>query len=313
MNKKVLPISGTWFDFHHCNPYEGDYWNHDTYQFTESDWDKKIEEMVEAGMDTFILLSVALHGETFYPSEVIKRRWNLKCDDPLEAVLNAADRLKVHIYIGLGFFTSPAFHDFGNQDNKYRVDIIQELVDKYGHHPSFSGWYLPVEAGINGHFPKGYIRYVNAVSNQCRKLGPTKIVIAPYGTRTIQFDTQFEYELKALDVDFIAYQDEVGVNRSKPEELHLFYAQLREVHDRVSKPLWADMEVFKFQGKRLIPAPFERVRNQLEVLSNYVDKLLCYQYLGLMNKPESVVHAGHETSVDLYENYMNYLKEMKIR
>lgn len=314
MKQKILPISGTWFDFHHCNPYEGDYWNHATNQFTAQDWDSKMEEMVEAGMDTFMLLSVALHGKTFYPSEIIKYRWNLICEEPLDAVLKAGDRLNVNIYIGLGFFTTPAFHDFSDENNaeRYRLDIICELVERYGHYRSFAGWYLPVEAGIRGYYPEGYIRYVNKMSDQCRKIGPQTVIIAPYGTRTIHFDGRFVDEVKALEVDFIAYQDQVGVNASQPKELHHIYSQLREAHDKAGKPLWADLETFKFQGKVLVPAPFQRVRQQIEVLSNYVDKIVCYQYLGLMNKPGSLAFAGHEDSTKLYQDYADFIKEANL-
>jgi hypothetical protein len=312
--KDILPISGTWFDFFHCNPYEGDYWNSTTNLFSSQDWEKKIEEMAQAGMDTFLLLSVALHGKAFYPSEVIKLRWNLECHDSIEAVLKAADRLNVKMYMGLGFFTTPAFHDFTDDSaSGLRSDIAKELVARYGSHPSFAGWYLPVEAGIQGYYPEGYIPYVNKLSDQCRKLGPYRVIIAPYGARSINFDQRFTDEVKAIEADNIAYQDEIGVARTTFDHVEETFKRLREVHDRVGKPLWADMEVFQFQGKVLIPAPFARVRRQLEILSEHVDKILCYQYLGMMNKPGSPVHAGHETSVQLYKDYMDYLKERGVK
>ncbi len=312
--KGILPISGTWFDFYHCNPYEGDYWNSTTNLFSSRDWERKIEEMAQAGMDTFMLLSVALHGKAFYPSEVIKLKWNLECEDPLEAVLKAADRLAVKMYIGLGFFTTPAFHDFTDEHDasRYRLDIAEELVARYGSHPSFAGWYLPVEAGIEGYYPQGYVDYVNKLTTQCKKLGPYKVMIAPYGARTIRFDQRFTDEVKAIEADYIAYQDEIGVARTTFDPMEDTFKRLREVHDRVGKPLWADMEIFQFQGKVLIPAPFDRVRRQLEILSAHVDKIVCYQYLGMMNKPGSPVHAGHEDSVRLYGDYMDYIRERGI-
>jgi len=311
--KKILPISGTWFDFFHCNPYEGDYWNATTSLFSSRDWEKKIGEMARAGMDSFLLLSVALHGKSFYPSQVIKQQWNLDCHDPIEAVLTASDRLNAKLYMGLGFFTTPAFHDFSdNSASGLRTAVAEELVARYGTHPSFAGWYLPVEAGIQGHYPDGYISYVNKLTDQCKRLGPHQVIIAPYGARSIVFDEQFTDEVRAIDADFIAYQDEIGVARTTFEQVDETFRRLREVHDRVGKPLWADMEIFQFQGKVLIPAPFERVRRQLEILSAHVEKILCYQYLGMMNEPGSPVHAGHETSVQLYQDYRNYSIENKL-
>ncbi|MNP48008.1 hypothetical protein D3C76_1420980 [compost metagenome] len=57
-----------------------------------------------------------------------------------------------------------------------------------------------------------------------------------------------------------------------------------------------------------MPADFDRVQRQIEVVSPLVDKVLCYQYLGMMNKENSPVFAGHETSAGLYREYMNYLQ-----
>ncbi|WP_144941818.1 DUF4434 domain-containing protein [Paenibacillus sp. 32O-W] len=304
-------ISGSWFDFYHPNPYEGDTWNSTTQQFTKQDWDKKLEEMAEAGMDTLVLLQVALHGKAFYPSEVIPLRWDTVCPDPLEAVLKAGDRLGISIYVGLGFFTTPIMGSLSitGDRNRLRYEIADELAARYGHHSSFAGWYFPVEAAIHSYFPDEYISYANELSAYCRKVGPQKILIAPYGTRSIVADDKFVDQLKALEVDYIAYQDEIGVNRTTFEAVDEVFAKLREAHDRAGKPLWADLEVFRFQGKVLYPGAPERVIRQLETLSGHVDKILCYQYLGMMNKPGSPVHAGDESSVKLYEEYMAYIRK----
>jgi len=314
-NGSILPITGTWFDFHHPNPYEGDFWNSTTDQFSAEDWHLKIAEMVEAGMDTLILMSVALHGKTFYPSLVIRERWNLVCPDPLEAVLHAADRLGVTVYLGLGFFSTPIFHGFGNEGDasRYRYEFAHELAEQYGHHRSFKGWYFPVEAAIDQYYPEPYLEYVNTLANHCRRIGPQRVLIAPFGTRTIRADGKFVAQLRSLEADYIAYQDEVGVSKTDVSELDEIWARLREAHDRAGKPLWADVEIFKFNGKVLFPAAFERVQQQLEIASKYVDKILCYQYLGMMNKPDSLVHAGHPTSPKLYQDYMDFIQSTRVK
>lgn len=310
----MKPITGTWFDFYHCNPYEGDTWNAATQQFTAGDWELKMTEMAEAGMDTFILLSVALYGKAFFPSEAMPWRWDTVCPDPLEAVLAAGDKLNVSLYLGLGFFTTPIMGHL-SRDGDYsrlRIDIAKELAEKYGHHPSFAGWYFPVEAAIREYFPDSYIAYANDLANLCRKHGPDKVLIAPFGTRTVKADDRFVAQLRSLEIDYIAYQDEIGVNRTTPEEAKRTFASLREAHDRAGKPLWADVELFRFQGKVLYPAAFERIERQLQNVSPWVDKVLGYQYLGMMNKPGSPVHAGHESSVRLYEDYMAFLSRNRL-
>jgi len=304
-------ITGTWFDFYHPNPYEGDLWNSTTQQFTEQDWHLKLAEMAEAGMDTLVLLHVALHGRSFYRSDIWPHRWDTVCPDPLEAVLSAGDKLGLDIYVGLGFFTTPIMGkaSIAPEANAQRNEFAKELAEKYGHHRSFAGWYFPVEAAIFTHFPEEYITFANTQAEFCRKVGPQRVLIAPYGTRSVRGDDRFVAQLRSLEVDYIAYQDEIGVDRTTFEAIDETFARLREAHDRAGKPLWADIELFRFAGKVLHPGPFERIKRQLEIVSKYVDKVLCYQYLGLMNKPGSPVHAGHENSVRLYEEYMSFIRE----
>ncbi|WP_409341264.1 DUF4434 domain-containing protein [Paenibacillus sp. MBLB4367] len=305
-------ISGTWFDFYHPNPYEGDTWNATTQQFTADDWTAKIEEMAEIGMDTFVLLNVALHGKSFYPSEAIPWRWDLVCRDPLEAVLAAGDSRGLSFYLGLGFFTTPIMGSLSTRGDKndLRFKVADELVQRYGHHRSFAGWYFPVEAAIFTYFPDEYISYANELAGYCRKIGPHKVMIAPYGTRSINGDDRFVSQLRALEVDYIAYQDEIGVDRTSFAAVEETFVRLREAHDKAGKPLWADLELFRFQGKVLMPGAFERVERQLAILSKYADKVLCYQYLGMMNKPGSTAHAGHESSIGLYEAYAAEMKRL---
>ena len=80
----------------------------------------------------------------------------------------------------------------------------------------------------------------------------------------VKADDQYVRQLEQLDVDFIAYQDEIGVEKTKVEESAAFFENLYKMHKKASKSrLWADVEVFRFEGKvyqsALLPAPAERV------------------------------------------------------
>lgn len=307
--RKVKPIEGSWFEFQHHNPAEGKYWNETLENFSCEQWDAKIREIAKAGLRYLVLLDVAIYGKSFYPTALLPR-YELNCNDLLETVLAAADKYNIRFFISNGFFGDwyqPAMLMQDLKVQKLRFKAMHELAEKYAHHKSFYGWYYPNETGINGHYDDFFIDYVNTSSAEAAKLTPgAKILIAPYGTRNIKADDRFVHQLEQLDVDYIAYQDEIGVEKSEVEESAPFFERLYTLHKKAARSkLWADVEVFRFEGKvyhsALLPAPAERIIQQLEAVSPYVEKILIYQYLGMLNKPGSKVFAGHPDSDKLYQ------------
>ena len=119
-----------------------------------------------------------------------------------------------------------------------------------------------------------------------------------------------------MDCDFIAYQDEIGVQKSQPEDTAAYYEALRKAHDKAGRAaLWADMEVFEFEGQvyrsALLPAEFSRIERQMTSISPYVDEILIYQYEGMFNKPGTKAYCGHPDSIKLYNDYAEFLKRNK--
>ncbi|MBR4852082.1 MAG: DUF4434 domain-containing protein, partial [Clostridia bacterium] len=186
---------------------------------------------------------------------------------------------------------------------------MKQLWEKFGTYKSFYGWYYPDETGADGYFHEDFITYVNTYGAYIHKIAPgTKTLIAPYGTRRIVTDEKYIDQLRRMDVDFIAYQDEVGVRKSTPEETGAYFQALREAHDKAGKSaIWADVELFDFEGdvyrSALIPSDMERVEKQLKAVSPYVDVILCYQYLGMLNEPSTNAYCGHPDSLKFYEDY----------
>lgn len=311
-------VEGSWFEFQHHSAAEGKYWNKTLEGFTARQWDDKVREIAEAGLKYLVLLDVAIYGKSFYPTTLLPKQ-TLGCEDPLETVLTAADKYGINFFVSNGFFgdwTKPDFLMKDPEVNRLRLKAMNEVASKYAHHKSFYGWYYPNETGITGHYDDFFINYVNISSAEAEKLTPSaKTLIAPYGTRNVKPDDQYVRQLEQLNVDFIAYQDEIGVEKTKVEESAGFYRNLYELHKKAAKAkLWADVEVFRFEGKvynsALLPAPAERVISQFEAVSPYVDKIFIYQYTGMINKPGTDIFAGHPDSANLYRNLTmkGYLK-----
>lgn len=312
MNRK---IDGTFFEFCHHNTAEGKYWNPALEKFIGEDWRQKIREISELGMEYIVVMATALYEKCYFKSSVFPFA-EVSCADPIEEILSEADACGVKVFLGNGFYGDWRKAN-QNITSKEVIDrsfkAMEELTALYAHHKSFYGWYFPDETCIILRFSKDFMKYVNMCSAFARSLTPDKkTLIAPYGTNLVWANNKFIRQLAELDVDFIAYQDEVGVRKTKVDNTERLFEKLRVAHDKAGRSqLWADIELFDFEGmvykSALIPADFERVKKQIENVAPYVDKILAYQYLGLMNPVDSKVFAGHPDSAKLYEDYKKYI------
>jgi hypothetical protein len=315
---KSKPIDGSWIsilwdDKRHF------YWNDACAKFTAAQWDYAVKEVAEIGMQYLVLLGIAKGGKAFYDTPLLPKAKELVCKNPIEALLSAADKYGVKFFLSCDWYGSWHGPDTLNQPEavRPRLQMMGEIADQYGHHKSFYGWYWANEAYLTPYFVPEFVEYINTCSGEAHQLMPqAKTLTAPYHTYKAVCDDRFIGQLERLDVDIIAYQDEVGCLRMTPEQSAIAFATLRLAHDKVpQRALWADVETFAWEGKPdsqespLIPAPFARIEEQLEAVGPYVDKVLIYQYQGIMNKPGSEAPAGHPDSNKLYLEYIRWLKE----
>lgn len=315
-NPRIKPISGSWFEFAHGSAAEGKYWNNVVPNFTDTQWKALVKEIRETGMEYLVLMAVANEGKTYYPSR-LQPRYDYASPDPLEAVLSAADEC------GMKFFVSNDFWAGWQDTNKMMTsaDIavlrekgMEEVAERYAHHRSFYGWYYPNESGLWNTIDETTISYVNRCSKKARELTPHAVnLIAPYGTKSVRADDNYVRQLEKLDIDIIAYQDEIGVKKTKAGTAGKYYEALSKAHAKAGRAhIWADMEVFEFEQEvyesALIPASFERILKQMEDISPFVDNILIYQYQGMMSKPGSVAPTGRQDATMLYTDYMKWRK-----
>lgn len=318
-NPKIKPIAGSWFEFQHLNIEEGLYWDPALKNFTAEQWKAKVWEIKEIGMEYLVLMGIAAFGKAFYPT-TLAPKFELNCDDPLEAVLSAADEA------GIKFFVSNDFWGDGRNAEKMMRDpeirktrekAMEEVAQRYSHHKSFYGWYFPNEAWLHPYLDEFFVDYVNDCARMAKLLTPASVnLIAPYNIKAEKSDDGYVRQLERLNIEVIAYQDGVGVNSTKLGEPAKYFEHLYEAHQKAARArIWADMELFYFEDKtkgNLLPADFDtRILRQMEDLSPFVDKILCYQYIGIMNKPGSTAFAGTKDTVRLYSQYKRWLDSRK--
>lgn len=318
-------INGTWLEFHHLGIAEGKYFNPIVHEFSEAQWRALVDDIAELKMEYIVLIGVANfdddnYHEVYYPSKYYEPSKELKCPNPIEVLLDECDKHNMKVFVSVGFFNN--WHKtYDNMTKEFVFEKafkgMEEIHELYHHHKSFYGWYYPDESGIDYHLDEAFITYVNRYSAKIRSLDPNyKTLIAPYGTCKLSADDEYIEQLKRLDVDFVAYQDEVGVKKTTEDKTPEFYESLKRAHDLANRSkLWADVETFTFEGdvyrSALLPANMERLEKQLDSVSPYVDEILVFEYQGMMSKPGSIAYCGHPDSIKYYKEYKEYLDRIE--
>ena len=318
MNPIYKPITGTWFSIY-WNDKRHFYWNDACLRYTAEQWDALLGDLYGMGVRDLVMCNVMIGGKCIYDS-AITPKIQMVCDDPMEAVFQAADRRGMHIYMTNDYDEHFDFKEILCADSvRERTVILEELVCRYGQHPSFYGWYWAWEACIEPYYTDHFIQYVNGNSAVGRALKPgSQVLIAPYGTKNARCDDLYCRQLEQLDVDIIAYQDTVGCYATDVEGSRRAFEALRKAHDRVpQRKLYADVETFAWEGTpnrkgtALIPADFNRLLEQLAAVSPYVDEVYAFIMQGLFSNPDSAAHTGYAPAATYYKQYMRWLAERK--
>ncbi len=320
----IKPITGTFFEVEHAGAAEGKYYNDALRGFSEAQWRAKVRETHELGMDTLILQATATHNppRAYFPFDEIPFASAIACTDVINVLLDEADKTGQDVYIGVGQYGTA--DTVGNSTDPAIIAkalrAMDRLYELYGHHRSFVGWYIVDEWCIWDHFDERFITYINTISAKAHALNAThKVIVAPFGTYCLQADDELAEQLTRIDCDAIAYQDEVGVRRMPLDEIGWRFEKLARAHKKAGRSkLWVDMEIFSFEEgdvykSALYPAPWERIKAQMEAASPYVDKIVVYEYQGMMTKPDGIARCGYpDRAEQLYTDYVKWLKEQKM-
>jgi hypothetical protein len=324
--RSTKTIDGAWVGIAHWSDVEGRHWNSTIRQLTEADWRQQIHGMHDLGMDLVVIqetfrneqyygrnniASAGYKGLAYYPSGLFPGRAKILAHDPIEAILSEADRLHMNVFLGVGMY---AWFDFTAASLDWHKKVADELWHRYGHHPSFYGWYVSEETygslipdegeAAKDRYRQEVINFFQEFQAYCRKLAPEKpLMLAPNAHGMMLSQDIWPQVLQHLDIvcPFAFHRMPEG-DLTGEQAAALWQAMC----DKAEAHLWMDMEAFTFENDTaLIPRPIAGLLQDLQRFPNF-EKILCYQYSGLFNSPTTKVQPGGPPTVVLYQDYLAY-------
>ncbi|AXY75567.1 DUF4434 domain-containing protein [Paraflavitalea soli] len=284
------------------------------------EWRKDFEHMKAIGIDTVILIRSGYRKFITYPSEYLIKEHN--CYKPpvdlVELFLQLADELDMQFYFGL--YDSGKYWDTGLMQHEIDSNrfVIDEVWRQYGHHKSFSGWYLSMEISRK---TKGATEAFRTLGLQCKQVSnglPTlispwidgkKAVMAVTSTLTKEEAVSLkEHEQEWSEifagiqgaVDAVAFQD----GHIDYHELDDFFAVNKKMAHQFGLQCWTNAESFdRDMPIKFLPIKFEKLRLKLEAAKRAgYDKAITFEFSHFMSPQSAYLQAGH-----LYNRYKEYI------
>lgn len=331
--RSIQQISGAWAGIYHWSEEEGKHWNQDIKKMTDDQWREMIRSMHKIEMNMVVIQEVFRHqayigstttvdnypGKAFYPSKLYPGRMDIAAHDPIEAILSEADKHDMQVLMGVGMF---AWFDFTQESLEWHKRVAKELWEMYGHHKSFYAFYVSEESGggLNNWEPDPerskqrkaeIVHFFKEFKAFCSALAPEKPVMLATNSFDVPvgLDTYPEL-LKYLDIlcPFgFARMPETDLTGKQAADM------LQKVCDEAHSHLWFDLETFLFNpDNSLYPRPVEQIIHDLNLFDNF-EKILCYQFPGVFNDPKMSIRVGEARTIDLFNGYVKYLKEVKAK
>lgn len=287
------------------------------------EWERDFQHMKAAGIDTVVLIRCGYRRFLTYPSAYLMEKHGgfRPPVDLVELFLSLADKYGLQFYFGL--YDSGVYWDTGDLSHETEANkfVIDEAWKRYGHHPSFKGWYLSMEISR---------RTINATEAfrtlglQCKHTsGGLPTFISPWidGKKAVMAASADLTKADAVSVqehekewgeifsglqgsvDAVAFQD----GHIDYTELDAFFTVNKKLADRFGLQCWTNAESFdRDMPIKFLPIKFEKLRLKLEAARRCgYDKAITFEFSHFMS-PQSAYPQAHH----LYNRYLEYKTEI---
>ena len=272
------------------------------------EWRRDFLNMRAIGIDTVIMIRCGLKQWLTYPSEILMRRQNCyrPVADLVEMFLELSDELGMKFFFGTYDSWCHWHSDHPEKELELNLQVVEEAWHRYGHHHSFSGWYLTQEISRGR---KSVATLYRELGRCCKEVsGGLPVLISPLidgvkenRKQSVSLeDHQREWdEMFSLirdGVDTVAFQD----GHCEFHELSDYLAVNRQLAEKYGIECWSNGESFdRDMPIRFLPIKWEKMRFKLRAAEAAgVRKVITFEFSHFMS-PNSVYGAAG----NLYHRY----------
>lgn len=287
------------------------YWH--SKDWDKARWVKELLMLKEASVDELIIQYIADTRDRYavYPTNIEDYTHNDV--DMLDNLLSAADFVEMKVRIGLGFnddwwIKNAMDMEWLMSEAEANKRIFNEVIDRYGYHPSIEGWYIPYEfyqfTAITKNYQKNLNKFLKEIAWEIKSKSDKDIMISPFYNSNYgwvmplaNWRKLVENAMKNTRIDILALQDGVGVKNVDIKQLSNLFAYTKESSDKLGIKLYGNVETFETTSDGNKPAAKERISIQMLLEKPYVEKYVAF----------SLNHYQNYEKKEEIKSFINYL------
>ncbi|MGV3614357.1 MAG: DUF4434 domain-containing protein [Fimbriimonas sp.] len=273
----------------------------------ERQWRREFELYTRIGIDTVTIIRAGYGNKCIFPAKSLPNLLPVY-EDLGEIFYSLADEFGLSVYFGTydsGFhWMRGAWWDEVEVNRRF----IDEAAERYGHHPSFKGWYLCHETSRND---ANIIELFNQIGSHCKTAKDVPVLISPFpqgakqfsGANIMSLDESFGHwerifsETKGA-FDICAFQD----GQIHYQELPRFHEGIGELGRKHGVTIWSNVETFdRDMPIKFPPADWRYLRFKLEAAAAVAEKVITFEFPHFMSPYSSYPSAHH-----LFERYCEH-------
>ncbi len=284
-----------------------------TYDMPASNWSpeqwvRELDYMKEIGINTVVFIRGGFEDKTIFPSKVFHTEYTY---DLAGLILNAAAERNMDVYFGLYISNLEWDMGYAMQEIRRNKPFIDEIWERYGHIPSFKGWYIPQETSFE-HF--NICDIMKGISAMCKDKTPDKKVFispffrSPKSCPASPFTPERHYEewdrifTKAgQDVDICAFQDGT-----------VSIAHMRDFFNATAKACqkhnihhWVNVETFERDVRNMLyPIAFSELKRKIALHKEYAEEMITFEFSHFLS-PQSIFPSARNLNELYKRHYLN--------
>lgn len=272
--------------------------------YSHDDWRREFDAMAYIGIDTLVIIRGGLEDLAVFPSKVVGNQY-----DPDLAQLFLDEAAERGMKLFFGTYDSGRIYNGGERMIESEIavgkEFIDEVLQRYGSHQAFHGWYICHEAHSN---KPGWNRLFREMASYCKRNNSQRpVLISPYFPGKIigmdaylppaEFAHSWRELLKGTTglIDIMAFQD----GTTPRNEYSSYMEQVKKLGEEFKIEVWGNIEAFdRHMSYHFPPRDIRVLTRRMRMAEQFVTKQITFTFSAFMSPFSSVPGAAN-----LYRRY----------